>query len=58
MPYKSKAQERYFHSSGAKKAGISKAVVAEYDKASKGAKLPERLSKEIKNQLKRRMRRG
>lgn len=58
MPYKSDAQRRFFHSKGAAKAGISKATVSEYDKASKGKRLPERLSGEIKNQLKRRMRRG
>ncbi len=39
MPYKSLAQERFFHSAGAAKAGISKATVAEFDKATKGKKL-------------------
>jgi len=42
MPYKSDSQRRFFHSPGAKKAGISKATVDEYDKASKGKKLPEK----------------
>lgn len=42
MPYKSKAQQRAFHAK--EKAGeISPAVVAEFDAASKGKKLPERV---------------
>lgn len=45
MPYVSKAQERFFHSPGAKKAGITTAQIAEYDKASKGKKLPSRVKK-------------
>ena len=45
MPYKSKAQQRFFHSPGAKKAGITKAEVKEYDAASKGKKLPEKAKK-------------
>lgn len=47
MPYKSDAQRRFFHSPGAKKAGISEKTVKEYDKASKGMELPEKLAKEI-----------
>lgn len=43
MPYKSLAQERFFHSQGAKKAGISAKTVNEFDKASKGKKLPKRV---------------
>lgn len=42
MPYKSDAQRRFFHSAGAKKAGITSDQVKEYDKASKGKKLPEK----------------
>lgn len=42
MPYRSDAQRRFFHSPGAKKAGISKSEIKEFDKASKGKKLPER----------------
>lgn len=42
MPYKSLAQERFFHSSGANKAGISGSVVKEFDKATKGKDLPTR----------------
>ena len=45
MPYKSLAQERFFHSSGAKKAGISESTVKEFDKATKGKKLAKRVSK-------------
>jgi hypothetical protein len=43
MPYKSDKQRRFFHSAGAKKAGISKSTVDEWDRASKGKKLPRRL---------------
>jgi len=45
MPYKSDAQRRFFHSPGAKRAGITKAEVKEFDQASKGEKLPEKASK-------------
>ena len=40
-PYKSLQQERFFHSPGAKKAGITPAEVKEFDTASKGMKLPK-----------------
>lgn len=55
MPYKSDAQRRFFHSSGAKKAGITPSTVKEYDKASKGKDLPEKVSKfsKIKKAMKR-----
>jgi hypothetical protein len=43
MPYKSDAQRRFFHSPGAVKAGISSGVVNEFDKASKGMDLPEKV---------------
>lgn len=42
MPYKSDAQRKFFHSPGAKKAGITQAVVKEFDHASKGKDLPRR----------------
>jgi len=42
MPYKSNAQRRKFHRLLAKNE-ISKTVVDEWDKASKGKKLPERV---------------
>lgn len=45
MPYKSKAQERFFHTATAKKSGITPAVVSEFDKASKGKKLPAHVKK-------------
>lgn len=51
MPYKSDAQRRFFHSSGAKKAGISKETVKEFDEASKGMKLPEHKYKKIRKIL-------
>ena len=41
MPYKSEQQRKFFHSAGAKKAGITSATVKEYDKMSKGKKLPK-----------------
>jgi len=40
MPYKSDAQRKFFHTASAKKAGITKKQVKEFDKASKGKKLP------------------
>lgn len=44
MPYKSKAQEGYFHANKAKleKQGVD---VKEWDSASKGKQLPERAPK-------------
>jgi hypothetical protein len=45
MPYKSKAQQRFFHSAGAKRAGIKPATVKEYDTASRGKKLPAKAAK-------------
>ena len=45
MPYKSQAQRRFFHSAGAKKAGITSKEVKEFDQASKGLKLPEKKKK-------------
>ena len=44
MPYKSKAQQGYFHANKEKleKQGVS---VKEWDKASKGKKLPKRVKK-------------
>lgn len=43
MPYKSKAQQAKFHSM-LKEGKISKKTVDEFDKASKGKKLPERIT--------------
>lgn len=48
MPYKSEAQRKFFHSKAAKKAGITAKQIAEYDKASKGKKLPKRIKKNKK----------
>lgn len=45
MPYKSDAQRRFFHSEGAKKAGITEKEVKEFDKASKGKELPDKAPK-------------
>lgn len=43
MVYKSEQQRKFFHSPGAKKAGITAKQVKEFDKASKGKKLPKKL---------------
>lgn len=40
MPYVSNQQRKWFHTLGAKKAGISEEQIKEFDKASKGLKLP------------------
>ena len=45
-PYRSDAQRKFFHSEGAKKAGISKATVKEFDSASKGMKLPQKVGED------------
>lgn len=47
MPYKSKAQERYFHANRIKMA-LQGVNVPEWDKASKGKKLPERVKPQSK----------
>ena len=47
MPYKSEAQRKKFHAMEAR-GEISKKVVDEYDKASKGKKLPEKVKKKKK----------
>lgn len=44
MPYKSSAQRRFFHAAE-QRGEISPKTVAEYDKASKGNKLPEKVRK-------------
>ncbi len=43
MPYVSDRQRRFFHSSGARKAGITPIQVHEFDEASKGMNLPDRI---------------
>ncbi len=46
MPYKSDAQRRFFHSPGAKRAGLTKKQIKEWDVDSKGQKnMPERIGK-------------
>lgn len=47
MPYKSDAQRRKFHAMLGR-GEISKAVVDEFDHASKGMKLPEHVAKKKK----------
>lgn len=48
MPFKSDAQRKFFNSEGGKKAGITKKEVEEFNKASKGKKLPKKVSKSKK----------
>lgn len=43
MPYKSDQQRKFFHTMGALKAGIKPSTVKEFDKASKGMSLPEKV---------------
>ena len=43
MPYKSSSQRKFFHSAGAKKAGITSADIKKWDKESKGKKVPEKV---------------
>lgn len=43
MPYQSDAQRRFFHTDTARKKGISAATVKEFDTASKGKALPEKV---------------
>lgn len=45
MPYKSLAQERFFHTDTAKKKGITGKQVKEFDEASKGIKLKKKANK-------------
>ena len=47
MPYKSQAQRAKFHAMAAR-GEISPATVKEYDQASKGKKLPARVTKKRK----------
>lgn len=44
MPYKSEAQRRFFHAAEAR-GDIKSSTVKEFDKASKGKKLPEKKNK-------------
>lgn len=52
MPYRSKAQKRWAHTPEGLKALGGKKGVAEWDKASKGKKLPARAKKKIKSKKK------
>lgn len=45
MPYKSDAQRKFFHTDTAKEKGITPKMVKEYDKASRGKKLPKQAKK-------------
>lgn len=48
MPYKSDAQRKFFHTDTAKSKGISSKTVFEFDKASKGMKLPKKAKSKTK----------
>lgn len=48
MPYKSEAQRKFFHTDAAKKQGITESTVKEFDQASKGKKLPMKISIRMK----------
>lgn len=48
MPYKSDAQRRWAHTPKGKKALGGDEKVAEWDAASKGKKLPERVTKKLR----------
>jgi hypothetical protein len=52
MPYKSKAQQAFFHTATAKKKGITSAMVHEYDDASRGMKLPKKKTTETQKFIK------
>lgn len=43
MPYKSDAQRKFFHTDTAKAKGITPSTVDEFDKSSKGMKLPSKV---------------
>jgi hypothetical protein len=45
MPYKSEAQRKWAHTKAGTKALGGKKAVAEWDKATKGKKLPKRVKK-------------
>lgn len=47
MPYKSNAQRKYFHAAAAR-GEIDNATVDEFDQASKGMNLPEKVKKQKK----------
>lgn len=52
MPYKSKAQRGYMHAA-ADRGDVPRKVVEEFDRESKGKKLPERAKKKMENPGKR-----
>lgn len=53
MPYVSDKQRRFFHTLTAKKKGITVDTVKEFDQASKGLELPEKVPrfKKLKDKL-------
>jgi hypothetical protein len=52
MPYKSDKQRKFFHTKTARKKGISPEIIEEFDRASKGKKLPEKAKKKKKEKKK------
>lgn len=57
MPYKSKAQERYFHAAE-ERGDIKPSVVKEFDEASKGISLPQKLKKDKEHEKRKKLWRG
>ncbi len=51
MPYKSAAQERFFHTDTARKKGISLKTVKEFDTASKEVDLPDKVKPKVKRRM-------
>lgn len=42
MPYKSEKQRKFFHTKTARKKGITRNIVKEFDRASKGKRLTKK----------------
>ena len=51
MPYSSNQQRKFFHTKTAEEAGIKKSTVEEFDKASKGLKLPKYKFNKVKESM-------
>ena len=56
MAYRSESQRKFFHTNTAKDQGISASTVHEFDKASKGLKLPEHVKGSKFHKLKKKLR--
>lgn len=47
MPYVSDKQRRFFHTDTARKSGITPSMVKEYDEATRGKELPQKVEKKV-----------